>query len=98
VCQTIIRLVNDVLQLESGVPLPSPELLKRRILIKNKKHHTHTSESLQFWCVNMKGSEELKSEKRLMRYDLFLEMGLTEAAVAYGVRCNCCIHDNESFQ
>lgn len=29
------------LQLEPGVPLPSPALLKRKIIIKNKKKHAH---------------------------------------------------------
>jgi len=33
-----------VFQLEAGVPLPSPAMLKRKIIIKNKKRHSHKCE------------------------------------------------------
>ena len=36
--------IRIVLQLDVGVSLPSPAMLKRKIIIKNKKRHGHKCE------------------------------------------------------
>ena len=41
--------INFTLQLEPNVPLPSPEQLKHKIIIKNRKKHFHKSK-LVFYC------------------------------------------------